>query len=84
MDFDNLTNESLFNKLKKIDDDLANKITIHNRKRLVRALQVLSVHDNMHKVNPPIYEPLYICCNLPREILYQKINERTDLMMKQG
>jgi tRNA dimethylallyltransferase len=82
--YDHLSNIQLFDLLKEKDAMLANKITVGNKKRLVRALQILDQNKNLTNRIPPKFEALIILCDLPREDLYQKINMRVEEMMSHG
>jgi len=85
--YESFTNEELFNKLSSIDFNLAKKITINNRKRLLRALQLNEQSDNTYnsiKKNPPKYDYLLIVCDISRSDLYDQINHRVDAMLNNG
>mgnify|MGYP003320500438 CR=1 FL=1 len=88
--YEDLTNEEIYNKLQLLDPKALEKIHINNRKRLVRALNVYEKHskgiseikDNQeHK---PIYDCLIIGLTTPREVLYERIDQRIDKMINDG
>lgn len=85
---DNLTNEQLFNELYQIDQEEAIKITVYNRRRLIRALEIcqnLGIKKSQKDQNKfAVYNVLYIFCNPPRDYLYSQINERVESMIKMG
>jgi tRNA A37 N6-isopentenylltransferase MiaA len=82
-EFTNLSNDELKNELSKFNIVLANKIG-SNRKRLIRALQIMKSGHKIDSKNKSFYGPLYIFCNKPRNQLYEDINKRVDLMIKNG
>lgn len=88
--YENLTNEDLYEKLKEVDPFALDKIHINNRKRLVRALNVYEKHlkgiseikdEQEHK---PIYDCLIIGLTTSRDNLYNRIDQRIDKMIEDG
>lgn len=83
---DSLTNEQLFNKLYQLDQEEAIKITVYNRRRLIRAIEIcqnLGIKKSQKDQNKfAVYNVLYIFCNPPRDYLYSQINMRVDEMIK--
>lgn len=83
--YDNFTNEQLYNKLINIDSET--KIHMNNRKRIIRAL---NYYDNNNKSisskekSEKIYDAKIIGLTTSREILYDRINKRVDEMIKNG
>ena len=86
-DFSNLSNEEVYNKLKELDPN--SDIHINNRKRVERALTYIlnnntSISNNT-KGNDLIYDDvLFIGLTTNRDILYDRINKRVDVMVNQG
>lgn len=84
----NNTLPSLLNKLKKIDLATYKLIDKNNKRRIIRALEyVLTNHlsftsEAKNQISP--YEFLQIGLLQSREKLYQRINNRVDLMLKKG
>lgn len=75
--------EYLYNKLKILDPNSAEKISINDTKRLIRALEIniLSGKQKIqNEVQRPMYDYLMIGLNPNREALYSRINSRVDLM----
>lgn len=87
--YEGYTNEELYALLKGLDKDLdETKIHPNNRKRVLRALEVYqdlgqSIHSFRNK-KEPLYDSFIIYLDMERELLYQRINDRVDLMMKEG
>ena len=76
-------------QLSEVDPAAANKIHIHDKKRIVRALEVYAftgkrMSDLQRKMPFTGSEQKLIGLNLPREALYQRINERVDQMIAKG
>ena len=89
------SNEYLYNMLKEIDEESAKEIHPNNLKRVIRAIEIAknsqklkSKHMEEEKERlenediPYNFVTFYIDFN--REKLYERINERVDLMLKQG
>ena len=84
--FVELSNEEIYNKLKKIDKDI--DIHINNRQRLVRALNYcLNNHKKISekkKTDKLLYDTFFIGLTTDRNLLYEKINNRVNEMVKEG
>ncbi len=78
--YDSLTNEELYKKVKEKHPE--NEIHMNNRQRLVRALN----KDNKYDQNGDklLYDAKFIGLTAPRDVLYQKIDNRVDAMLKEG
>ncbi len=81
--YDDLTNEEILTKIKEYDQDI--DIHINNRKRLIRALQILESGNKLKKEKDPLlYDTIFIGLTTSRDKLYKIINERVDYMIKEG
>lgn len=85
--FDQLDNQKLWEKLNHLDAKAANLIHPNNRKRILRALEVLeltgtSITDQVPK--QLLYDVFWIGLTTDRLTLYERINDRVDLMVQQG
>lgn len=81
--YDNLSNEQLYSKIKTLD----NNIEIHknNRKRLVRVLNKLENNEEISNDKDELLYPVKIIgLTTDRSILYERINQRVDNMIKNG
>lgn len=83
--------EALHKRLATCDPDTAQRLHPNDTYRIIRALEIfeatgrpLSQHHRNHKVTPPLFETLKIGLSLDREVLYDRINRRVDLMMEMG
>ena len=82
---------SLYWLLKDKDPDSAKRLNYNDRKRIIRALEVLEFSgdgigtDFSNNADNDIpYEPVMIGLTMPREKLYERINRRVDIMMQSG
>lgn len=78
----------LVEQLKEIDPVSANKIDLKNKRRVVRALEVVlrtgeSFAGNWQKGKPQ-FEVLSLGITQPREVLYQRIDDRVEEQISQG
>ena len=83
--YDNLTDEELYNKLLEVDKDIV--IDKNNRRRLIRALNYYKENNksiNTNTTNKLLYDAIFIGLTTDRRILYDKINTRVDIMIKEG
>ena len=85
-DFSNLSNIDLYNKLVEVDKN--NKIHINNRKRVERAysyyLETGKKFSEKEVTDKLLYDVLFIGLTTNRDILYDKINKRVDVMINNG
>lgn len=82
--------EPLFKKLKEVDPDYIERIDGMNRQRIIRALDVwmqtgkpFSSFHRKEEISLPV-NTLVFGLNHPRGKLYERINQRVDLMIEQG
>ncbi|MFC3769146.1 tRNA (adenosine(37)-N6)-dimethylallyltransferase MiaA [Paenibacillus sp. GCM10012303] len=82
--------EALHDKLKAIDPPSAQRIHSNDRRRTIRALEVYrltgipqSEHLARQKKQSP-YELCIVGLTMERDLLYERIEQRIDLMMEQG
>jgi tRNA dimethylallyltransferase len=77
-------------KLKTADPVYYAQVDLNNPQRLIRALEVFETTGKPFSsyrtasTNKRLFETIKIGLNLPREVLYERINERVDIMIKQG
>ena len=84
-------NDALWQLLLEKDPVSAERLHSNDTKRVMRALEVLhvtgiSASERQNTVDRQTmrYDAVYIALNLPREILYQRINHRVEQMMAEG
>ncbi|PMR93342.1 tRNA (adenosine(37)-N6)-dimethylallyltransferase MiaA [Streptococcus intermedius] len=74
-----LTDEELFSKIAK----LGLTIPQMNRRRAMRTLEIAHLGKGLENKQSD-YDALLICLDDAREVLYERINQRVDLMLKAG
>ena len=84
--FDDLTNDELYDKVIKLDKN--NTIHKNNRKRLIRALNYMENNgkefSSKEKTDNLLYDTIFIGLTTDREVLYDRINKRVDVMVNNG
>jgi len=84
------TKEELYRKLLEVDKEAAQNIHINNRIRTERALEVFLLTGekfsilSKKNIKENNYDFLKIALEFPREILYERINKRVDIMIEKG
>ena len=83
--------EYLHELLQKVDEKASKEIHPNNIKRVIRALefyeksgQKISEHNEEQKQKESPYAYLYFVLNDDREVLYERINQRVDMMLEEG
>ncbi|MBP3673190.1 MAG: tRNA (adenosine(37)-N6)-dimethylallyltransferase MiaA [Oscillospiraceae bacterium] len=87
---DEMGMEFMTNRLKEIDPEAAERI--HDRKRILRALEVyletgetITEHNRRTQAIPPKYRPLWLGLDFAqRSELYRRIDLRVEIMLKLG
>ncbi|SHE31369.1 tRNA dimethylallyltransferase [Tissierella praeacuta DSM 18095] len=84
-------NEYLHQELEKIDIKSAEKISVNDRKRIIRAIEIfeitgkpMSEHNKNFRVPVEDYNLVMIGLNMDRKELYNRINLRVDIMIEEG
>lgn len=83
--YDEYTNDMLYEMLLKIDSSTS--IHKNNRKRIIRALNYYEdTNKNIseNKTNELIYDSIFIGLTTSRNVLYERINKRVDIMVNNG
>lgn len=83
--FEEYTNEELYKLLTKIDQNA--KVDPNNRRRLIRALSYYQENNksiSQNKTDKLLYDTIFIGLTCDRNILYDRINQRVDIMVKEG
>ncbi|MBI2013237.1 MAG: tRNA (adenosine(37)-N6)-dimethylallyltransferase MiaA [Candidatus Colwellbacteria bacterium] len=80
-----LSTTELFVRIKKLDPERAKTIEKQNRRRLIRALEIIEELGKVPKIKTSSpYETLKIGIKLPRERLKKNITKRLEKRLKQG
>ena len=84
--------EFMLNWLREIDPKTAEKLHLKDKSRIIRALEIykatgktMTEQKALSKTEPSPYNTLYIGINYRnRNVLYDRINRRVDIMMENG
>ena len=85
-----LSVDELYEKLLELDPEAAEKIHKNNKKRVERAVEVCLITGkkfsvlSKENVKNNNYDFLKVCLTRDREILYERIDKRVDIMMNEG
>ena len=89
---DQIGMEQMLERLRKVDYETAAKYHVNDRKRIIRALEIFELHgkpkselDAESKLKGTRYDTVWIGITYRnRELLYDRINRRVDIMLKNG
>lgn len=82
--------EYLYNKAQKIDKTAMEKISINDKKRILRVLELYhqtgktKTQLDKESRKEPEYDYKLFAIDMDREILYNRINKRVDIMIEKG
>lgn len=83
--------ETLYEEAKKIDKQAVQKISSNDQKRILRILEIYHAtgknktqQEAESRKNEVKYDYKVFAINMDREILYNRINKRVDIMMENG
>lgn len=80
--------EELLEMLTKLDEKAANSVEKNDKKKLIRYIEIIKLAgkplDLVRGVKEKEFNVEWVGLNFPREILYDRINKRVDLMIEQG
>ena len=83
--------QALHRLLEEADPEAAGQIHANNIKRTIRALeyfketgQRISLHNEQQRLRQPAYNAAYFVLNRDRDVIYDRINQRVDIMLQQG
>ena len=83
--------ESLYKKAQEIDPEAMKKISINDRKRIIRVLEIYhktgktkTEQELQSRKNEVRYEYKVFAITMDREKLYERIEKRVDFMIEQG
>lgn len=80
-------NEYVYDILKEKDFKAAEKLHYNDLKRVIRALEIIENGNKKSDLNDdktPLYDYKAFMIDVPREILYKRIDERVDKMINNG
>ena len=83
--------EVLYEKAKQIDEQAMKKISPNDKKRIMRVLEIYKAtgknkteQEMESRKNEVKYDFKVFAINMDREVLYDRINKRVDIMIEQG
>ncbi|MEG0366007.1 MAG: tRNA (adenosine(37)-N6)-dimethylallyltransferase MiaA [Coprobacillus sp.] len=88
--FKDYSNEELYNHLKDIDNQSALELHPNNRQRVLRAIEIFEQTGQKKsdilsaQQHVCLYDAYFVGLTIERELLYQRINQRVDMMMNNG
>ena len=84
-------NAYVLEMLRNVDPEAAAQLHENNLKRIIRALEVYKLSGKTmteakaaSRLNPSPYEPCMMMIDHPREVLYERIDRRVDIMLEAG
>ena len=84
-------NAYVLDMLRNVDPEAAGQLHENNLKRIIRALEVYKLSGKtmteqkaLSRLNPSPYEPCMMMIDHPREVLYERIDRRVDMMLEAG
>lgn len=84
--YEEYSNEELYDMLQKVD--INTNIHPNNRKRIIRALNYYKKNDKplsgKEKTDKILYDAIFIGLTCDRNVLYNRINKRVDIMLEEG
>lgn len=90
-EYDKMGADFMYEKLKKIDSVSAENIHKNNKKRIIRAIEyflinnaLISEYNESQRKKDSPYDFRFFVLNPPRDILYDRINQRVDKMVEEG
>ena len=82
---------NLYEEAKKIDEESVKKISINDKKRILRILEIYHAtgknkteQELISRQKGPKYDYKVFAINMDRETLYNRINKRVDIMLENG
>ena len=83
--------DGIYDELKNVDPEAASKIHPNNTRRVIRAYAVyldsgitFTEKNKRSHSEGPVYPFKIFCPDMPRDILYDRINKRVDIMIEDG
>ena len=83
--YDDIDTNTLYEMLKELDPNT--EVDKYNRRRVIRAYieaKNNNILSNRKGKNKPLYDILIICLTAERNLMYERINKRVDMMISAG
>ncbi|PTM58891.1 tRNA (adenosine(37)-N6)-dimethylallyltransferase MiaA [Desmospora activa] len=85
---DDRGNEALHYRLAAVDPEAAQRLHPNDRRRMIRALEIHRATgrplSEVQQQGDSPYRACWVGLTMPREMLYDRVNQRVDLMMEEG
>jgi len=85
-ELENLSDTELIKFLDTVDQQATLEIDLKNRRRVIRAIEVAKqgkINKSASKLEP-LYDAIYLAPDIDRDVLYDRINRRVDIMVEAG
>ena len=86
--YDEYDNHTLHQMLESLDFESSKNVHENNRRRVIRAIEIAKNNEKLLSDNKDgdvlLYDALIICLNCDREVLYNRINQRFEVMINDG
>lgn len=83
-----LTNDELYKKLLQLDNLAGEEINSNDRKKIIRAIEIITTTNmplkNTRSIKEKEFEIKWIGRNFDRKTLYERIDKRVDMMVEMG
>jgi len=83
-----LASNELYEKLQNLDPDASKEIDKNDRKKIIRAIEIITVSgkplNKTRSINNAKYDIDWIGQNFDRKTLYERIDKRVDIMIENG
>lgn len=78
--------EALHARLAELDSEAAERLHFNDTRRVIRAIEAAMKGEevNQYSAEESPFDAVVFGLNMPREILYERINRRVDIMLEQG
>ena len=80
--------DTLHSMLYELDREACEKIYANDKKKLIRYIEIIKTTGKKISeacgVSEPEFDVEWLGCNFPRDILYDRINNRVDMMIENG
>ncbi len=83
-ELEKLETQELYNALKDLDPDAAERIHPNNRRYVIRAIELAKSDKIQPQNGKPEYDVLKFGIEWDRDLLYKRINERSAIQIKNG
>jgi len=90
-EYESLGPEHMYERLQQLDPEAAKKIHLNDRIRVMRAIEIYELTKRRpselaknHGFREKPFDDIVFCLYLDREVLYERINKRSEKMIEEG